>query len=379
MKNTPIITAQIPNRFEKHPKLTFFIFLAVILIIVDLFVGTIFLAKPEKQKGRIADPYINHTLTPNFEGVEPWSGGRYKIYTNNLGFKDSLNRNVPLEMPDKHRIIFIGDSFTEGIGIAYDKTWVGLIEQKLGPIGYDILNAGVASYAPTIYYLKTKYLLEHGLKFNELVVFVDISDVQNELAYQYWKPTTPYSLKTLWEKYSHKVDFFFEHHSLTYLHLVRPTLFGFTSRRLYTLLIDGGAKNEKEAKYIADMGQWTFDDEVWNDWGQDGAKLELEWMKKLYELCKEYNIKMSVAVYPWPIHVEKRDLNSRQVAIWQKFSKENNLNFYNFFPTFISTTTPFKKEKELYFLPNDTHWNEAGHEIIAKEWLKQYLRNNKKK
>lgn len=378
MENPLISTNRTLNRFEKHPKLTFITFLIVILIIIDLLVGTLFLAKPEIQKGRTSDPYFNHGLTPNFEGSELWSGGRNKIYTNNLGFKDSSVRIIPLEVPEKHRIVFIGDSFTEGIGIAYGKTWIGLIEQRLGPFGYDILNAGVASYAPTIYYLKTKYLIEHGLKFDELVVFIDISDVQNELAYQYWKPTTPYSLRTLWETYSHKADFFFEHHSLTYLHLIRPILFGFTSRRLYTLFIDGGAQNAKEAKYIADMGKWTFDDEVWNDWGENGVRLELEQMKKLYELSKENNIKMSIAVYPWPMHIQEKDINSREVIVWRDFTKERSLDFYNFFPIFIATTTPFEKERELYFLPNDSHWNEAGHEIIAKEWLAQYKKNNRK-
>lgn len=378
MENTYITVNKTPNRFEKYSKLTFFMFLLVVLIVIDLIIGTIFLIKPEEQKGRVADPYFNHTLTPNFEGTEPWSGGQYKIYTNNLGFKDSSNRTVPLEVPDRHRILFIGDSFTEGIGIAYEKTWVGLVEQKLGPLGYDILNAGVASYAPTIYYLRTKYLLEHGLKFDELVVFVDISDLQNELAYQYWKPTTKYSLRTLWEKYSHKVDFFFEHHSLTYLHLIRPIILGYHGRRLYTLFIDGGAKNAKEAKYVADMGRWTFDDEVWNDWGKNGVKLEIEWMDKLYKLSKKNNIKMSVAVYPWPVQIQEKDLNSREVTVWRDFTKERGLDFYNFFPIFIATSTPFEKERKLYFLPNDSHWNEAGHEIIAKEWIIQYKKNNKK-
>ena len=118
------------NRFERHPKLTFCIVLITSFIIIDLIVGTIFLTKPEEHKGRASNSYYNHQLVPNFEGDEPWAIGRYKIHTNNLGFKDSAIRDVPLEVPDKHRILFIGDSFTEGIGIEYNKTWVGLLDQK---------------------------------------------------------------------------------------------------------------------------------------------------------------------------------------------------------------------------------------------------------
>lgn len=363
--------------FERYPKFTLIIFLIIIFVIIDLIVGTIFLTRREEQKGRISDPYFNHTLSANFTGTEPWSGGRYQIFTNNLGFKDSKIRDVPLKI-DKHRILFIGDSFTEGIGIEYDKTWVGILDKKLKEKGYDVLNAGVASYAPTIYYLKTKYLIEKGLKFDELVVFIDLSDVQNELAYQYWKPTTPYSLRTLWEKYSHRVDFFFENRSLTYLHIIRPILMGYHGRRLYTLFIDGGSKNEKEAKYVADMGRWTFDDEVWNDWGKEGVKLELEWMEKLHKLAKDNNIKMSIGVYPWPVQIEKKDLNSRAVSVWKDFSEKKELDFYNFFPVFIATSTPYEIERDLYFLPNDNHWNEVGHEVIAKEWLSAYMKNNSK-
>jgi len=49
----------------------------------------------------------------------------YSAYTDSLGFKDKAVRNVPLSS-NKYRILFIGDSFTEGIGLDYEKTFVGL-------------------------------------------------------------------------------------------------------------------------------------------------------------------------------------------------------------------------------------------------------------
>ena len=44
----------------------------------------------------------------------------------------------------------------------------------------EFLNAGVISYSPTIYYNKIRYLLDAGLKFDEVVVLSDLSDVQDE-------------------------------------------------------------------------------------------------------------------------------------------------------------------------------------------------------
>src|SRR5262249_13185665 len=48
------------------------------------------------------------------------------------------------------------------------------------PDRIEFLNAGVASYSPSIYYKKIKYLLDRGLKFDEVVLLSDSSDVEDE-------------------------------------------------------------------------------------------------------------------------------------------------------------------------------------------------------
>ena len=49
---------------------------------------------------------------------------------------------------------------------------------------YEVLNAGVGSYSPIIYWRKIKYLIEDvGLRFDEVVVYIDISDAQDEASY----------------------------------------------------------------------------------------------------------------------------------------------------------------------------------------------------
>ena len=57
-------------------------------------------------------------------------GTVYSISTNSLGFKDKTNRQISLKT-DKKRLVFIGDSFTEGLGLIYEKTFVGLIDETL--------------------------------------------------------------------------------------------------------------------------------------------------------------------------------------------------------------------------------------------------------
>jgi hypothetical protein len=42
------------------------------------------------------------------------------------------------------------------------------------------LNAAVSSYAPSIYYAKANDLIGSGLQIDEIIVYVDVSDVQDE-------------------------------------------------------------------------------------------------------------------------------------------------------------------------------------------------------
>src|SRR5882757_4373215 len=63
---------------------------------------------------RIPDPMYTHTFKPNFDGYDVWGGSRYRFFTNSLGFRDASARSIPL-VADRKRIVFIGDSFTEGM------------------------------------------------------------------------------------------------------------------------------------------------------------------------------------------------------------------------------------------------------------------------
>lgn len=128
------------------------------------------------SKFRVAHPVYGHTFPPNYEGDEQWGTTRNNVVTNSLGFKDATSREVPLR-PDRKRVLFVGDSFTEGVGVPYEETFVGL--GSAFP-NLDVLNAGVSDYGPSVYYLKTKYLLDLGLQVNEIIVYVDISDVADE-------------------------------------------------------------------------------------------------------------------------------------------------------------------------------------------------------
>ena len=84
---------------------------------------------------------------------------------------------MPLQKPSnvKKRVIVIGDSFAEGQGIVFEKSFAGLLKEQLKPNGTEVLNAAVSSYAPSVMYAKLKYLVETvGLEFDHVLAFIDV-------------------------------------------------------------------------------------------------------------------------------------------------------------------------------------------------------------
>ncbi len=108
------------------------------------------------QDHRIANKNYHHSFKKNADTIDYWGEYKYKFITNSLGFKDKLNREIPDQTNLKKRIIIIGDSFTEGIGYRYEDTFVGHIDEQMKKNNIEILNAGVASQSPIIYYKKNK-------------------------------------------------------------------------------------------------------------------------------------------------------------------------------------------------------------------------------
>jgi hypothetical protein len=145
------------------------------------FVYSTLTAGSEARSPRIGNPVYDHGLLANFNGYDVWKELPYRLITNNLGFKDASVREVPLKS-DSRRILLMGDSFTEAVGIEFEDSFAGLLfragQERADKV--EFLNAGVQSYSPSIYYKKTKDLIESGLQFDEAVLFSDLSDVTDE-------------------------------------------------------------------------------------------------------------------------------------------------------------------------------------------------------
>jgi hypothetical protein len=88
-------------------------------------------------------------------------------------------------------------------------------------------------------------------------------------------------------------------------------------------------------------------------------------MHKLATLLAERNIRLSVAVYPWPQTLALDSRDSRQVAIWKQFCEiEKCKAFIDLFPLFFAEKEAHADWYRRYYIYGDFHFNAAGQRLI---------------
>ena len=341
-----------------------------LLLLVDYFLGYKILhnapisTRNNAERGLgIRHPIYHHTLAANYNGLTSFDQQtEYRFCTNDGGFKSDCNNIVNGKDYD---IAFLGDSFTEGIGLPYEKTFVGLIAAQFPD--KKIANLAVASYAPSVYYTKLLTLINEGYHFKEVVIYIDISDIQDESNYAIVDGRVVDTLKNTTK--------------LQPFPLINFGLKGLESRFRSTINSDINLtkSNLDETAYRKEnrRSAWTIDDSD-EGFGEIGLQASIDksvaLLDKIHALCKENNIKLSVGVYPWPGQVLFDPKESKQVKIWQKFCTDKCTHFYNSFPTLSNLAEVSTKQDVInkYYFIGDVHFNEAGNKLIATDFLKIY-------
>ncbi len=355
-----------------------FIYISIISVIL-FFIGDLSLkiyTTKINDKNNIVTPIksYHHTLKKNFIISKSYNNKEFKIFTNSLGFKDFKVRNIKKKINNK-RFIFIGDSMTEGVGIEFENTYVGLIGKKLKEKNIEILNAGVQSYSPIIYWKKTKDLIEvEKIDFDHLVVFLDPSDVDDEQSFYQLDENKNVILRETRDKYGNlKSIEGFERFKLL---IRRHTLITYSILSLLKQQSQKLKTSYHPWERAVDENDfrlsWTLKKEKEYS---IGLNLMKKYMKDLHELCIKNNIKLTIVVYPLPFHVLKNDFESIHVSVWEKFSKENNIQFINNFPLFVIENAVQKDRLALlrkFYFTHDVHFNREGHKAISEIFLKKF-------
>ena len=317
---------------------------------------------------RLRDDYLHHTLLPNFRtDTAHWGNKDYTLCTDKHGYKQACDA-APL--PNPIDLAFIGDSFTEGIGMPYKHSFVGLVARAAQRSEQRVVNLAVASYSPIIYYHKLEQAFARGLQIKHVVALIDISDIQDEAAIYMdcgGYVCTRYDSLT-WARLAHALPRHF------------PTSFelGRSSKRLWSRvkqLFKGPKRIPTIFKRDYDRSAWTYNPNIhgYGDMGvAGGIGLALNWMRRTHALLKKHGAELSVGVYPWPAQLLHDKVDSRQVHIWQRFCQEQGCkHFINLFPLFFDKLGR-QKPKDIiatYYIPGDVHFNRRGNALIATELI----------
>lgn len=348
--------------FHRWPRTTLAAFFLVFCSALDLAGGVFFIPRDD-HSFRTLDLSYHHAFLPLADAWTRWGDARYPFRTNSLGLRDAAPRRVDPRAPGR-RVLLIGDSFVEGMGVAWEQSVAGLLDGRAREHGAEVLNAGMVSYSPKLYYLKVRHLLEEQrLTFDELYVFIDISDIFDELVYERFVPDSAGWFTAA----RYRVDRIMKRRSLLWWS-VRT----FESRRTQDPVMAAASLwlQSLDNKLLADVSfergraVWTVDQVVFDRWGRRGLQLAEGHMEALVRLCAAHGVRLTVVVYPWREQIRAGDRDSVQVHAWKEFAASHGVGFVNLFPLFFDGAAPDAVISR-YFIPRDTHWNEAGNRIVA--------------
>jgi hypothetical protein len=396
-----------PNIFQRLIDILKIISATLLLFfLVDFFAGNKLMALVRPAEPfRTWHPVYHHTLKPNYDGMGHWGDWAYRVCTNSEGFKVSCNKK-PL-LTKSFDVAFMGDSFTEGLGLPYEQTFVGIVADQMPDL--KIANLGVVSYSPAIYLVKLKELLAQGYSFKHIIIFVDISDPYDEAnRYDLHNDIIvvdrgePYPLPT----HSRLRRIASQHLPLTgeaykqfrqaISQQAKPgqATLKTPQEGLAPAVPQGttdsiSAPNSVKADTVTQpkrnlydtiyqrdyaVGEWTYNVQSTN-FGPDGvlgtlAKMERE-MREIYSLAQSHGAKLSVGVYPWPGQLKYDVVDSLQVKIWREFCESRCIHFYNAFPAFFNLVEQQGVDTVIYdyYFAGDVHFTERGNKVIARTIL----------
>ena len=365
----------IKNFLDYSRKLILIVLITFILtLIIDYLFGNLILRNLDNYLSktefygrliRIDHDYYHHTLKPNSKYEKEKGFGKYYTFcTDNNGFKYYCNKTRGKDFD----YAFIGDSFTEGVALNYEDTFVGIFENKKNT---SVANLGVTSYAPNIYLSKIKYYIEKGYTFKNVVVFIDISDLYDDNVFYKLEDDFSVSEKNAKEKNLKIRKFLRYNFPLTnyYMYVIKM------NNRLNKDIPPVVSKSPIFDKKSNLKASWTYQNSDFISGYSEEVFLTkqkmVNAMNELYFLLKKNDINLNIAVYPWPQQIEHDKINSEHVNMWQHFCVSKCVNFINFFPILFKekNETSFIDVYKKYYFWNDVHFNRKGNQLIADKLL----------
>ena len=332
------------------------------------------------------DSILHHKLIPNAKARFKTSSFDTHYDINSLGLRD---REYSIGKPSyATRILMVGDSFTEGIGVEASETFSKVLEGLLNDTGaktkYEVINAGVGSYSPLPEYL---YLKTAGLKLNPdiVVLNLDLSDMYDDIQYtrlaRFDADGTPLGVNTEPERPKDNwflrklvaVKDFFKH---------KTRLYNFVWLRV-SRYYEGiqhetnGLGDLRLDKYAMLRPNYTLKDQDWS--------LTYKYILLIRDMLKERGIPFCLTVYPYGLQVSSREFNvgrqfwdfrpdtlySIQPQEWvEEFCRKEGISVINTCEDFREAA---RSQYPLY-IDDNGHWTAAGQRLFAQILFRE-LRN----
>jgi lysophospholipase L1-like esterase len=139
---------------------------------LEVLVRVFFQVRPRVERFQL-HPKLGWEWTPGYAAVEFMEDTEYEMVISSQGL-----RNEELAIPKPagtYRIIALGDSVTEGPGVALEQTFVKLLQNQLRDAhpGHqiEVVNAGTGSYGTE---QERIWLTERGLEFEPDLIMLDV-------------------------------------------------------------------------------------------------------------------------------------------------------------------------------------------------------------
>jgi hypothetical protein len=323
---------------------------------------------------REPSPFYHHGLRPNASVMDTFGDRQYPFFSNSLGMRDGSVREVSLDKKGP-RILLIGDSFTEGVGLPWEKTFAGILATRLSAEGVEVLNSGVNSYCPVLFKGRLKFLFEQkGLEVDRVVALVDISDIMQELTYRETpegkivaQPLFPGNDGEIVSVYVRREEWIRNNLEDQFV------ILGALARNLRLWHRDH--RSPPAVRRQDEIGTWAFH---WPEYRgpyekliQKGLQLAQQHMTEVAADLRQRGIALTVVIYPWPQQLPNLSRPSRAETVWAEWAEKNRVDFINLFRDFARLGSPDEIRRD-YYLRNDWHWNARGNALVAGLLLDSY-------
>ncbi len=338
----------------------------------------------------------HHDLKPNLNNTIRWGNVFYQICTNEYGFKIACSQENTPSLKN-YDIAFIGDSFTEAVGMVYEDSFVGMFAAQNPKLS--VVNLGCASYAPTVYLKKMEDLLQRGFTFKHVVVGIDISDIQDEgIAYALSADGSKVIDKATLQKNAPPHAMASSANAVSSATLAPANTQPETTKLKVETKPAPDSNKRRQGKYFAEQyleytwflnlivdsmlnpdlslkrfdtqpyrSGWTHLQDVAGTYGPEGVAgaqaQAIDSMTKLKTLLDAHGITMSVLVYPWPAQLMYAPRTHAGVTLWQEFCQQvqcaNFINANDIFYDAIESSNLEQVINENY-IRGDFHFNRTG-------------------